>query len=252
MLEKEPIGKYKSTEKLELKEIKKDFPKVFKEVCCPSCNNTIPADNLNLAKSVAKCGECNVIFSFEEEMSSLNTEEKAKQEFFRPEGIELFYFKDELDIIVQNHVQGLDAFGIGLAPIFALFSIGVYFVGEHPISSSIPITLSIIALYFIYRVLNYKKNKTYIHVTDKFLSIKSPYNNLQKDKNFHADELDQLYLKNSADGSGYSIFMILNGIEGQKHEKLLTVNTISKAKYLEQEIEKHLHIQDRKVPEATA
>ena len=48
--------KYKSAEKLELKEIKKDFPKVFKEVCCPSCNNTVPADNLNLSDKVAKCG----------------------------------------------------------------------------------------------------------------------------------------------------------------------------------------------------
>jgi hypothetical protein len=45
--------------------------------------------------------------------------------------------------------------------------------------------------------------------------------------------------------------MIINGLEGQKHEKLITVNTLSKAKYLEQEIERYLQIEQRVVPEAT-
>lgn len=40
-----------------------------------------------------------------------------------------------------------------------------------------------------------------------------------------------------------------NGLDGQKHVKLITINTISKAKYLEQEIEKYLNIIDREVPE---
>ena len=60
---------------------------------------------------------------------------------------------------------------------------------------------------------------------------------------------DRLYLKPSADGIGISIHMIINGLDGQKHVKLITINTISKAKYLEQEIEKYLNIIDREVPE---
>ena len=48
----------------------------------------------------------------------------------------------------------------------------------------------------------------------------------------------------------YTIHMIINGLEGQKHEKLMTVKTLSKAKYLEQEIERYLKISDREVPEA--
>jgi len=246
--------KYKSAEKLELKDIKKDFPKVFKEVCCPSCNNTVPADNLNLTDKVAKCGECNIIFSIEEEVSSLNNKPKMNQEIFRPEGIDLFYFKDELDITVKQHVQGLDAIGLMIFPAIAFFSTLVY-LKKETISVYIPLVTAIATIYFLYRWYTYEKgkNKTFINVSDKFLSIKSRPKHFRKDKHYHIDEIDQLYIKTSEDGMGYfSIYMIINGIEGQKHEKLLDVNTISKAKYLEQQIEKHLHIEDRKVPEATA
>ena len=46
--------------------------------------------------------------------------------------------------------------------------------------------------------------------------------------------------------------MIINESKGQKHQKLLTLDTISKAKFPEQEIEDYLFIEDRKVPEANA
>ena len=127
----------------------------------------------------------------------------------------------------------------------------IYFFSDKGINPFIPIVLSMIASYFIYQVLNSSKNKTYIDINAQSLSIKSRPKNLKKDKTYTVDEIDQLYLKYAADGSGYfSIYMIVNGMEGQKHEKLLTLNTLSKAKYLEQEIERYLNIEDRKVPES--
>ena len=48
------------------------------------------------------------------------------------------------------------------------------------------------------------------------------------------------------------IYVIINGSNGQQHQKLLSVNTLTKAKYLEQEIEKYLGIENRKVLEANA
>jgi len=44
-----------------------------------------------------------------------------KQEIFRPEGIDLFHYKDDLDITIQQHFQGLDAFGITLLPVLVFF-----------------------------------------------------------------------------------------------------------------------------------
>ncbi|MBT8218291.1 MAG: hypothetical protein KJP00_00590, partial [Bacteroidia bacterium] len=234
---------YKIKEKLDLKEIKKEFSKVH----CPSCKAEMPASSLNLQNKIAKCDSCNVIFSIENEIDSVQKNKEIKEEIFRPEGINLFYFKDEMDITVQQHLQGFDLFGIIVLPFLTAMAVLLYFA--KGISFYYPIIFVLGSLYFIYRALNYSKNKSYITINDKFLSIKSRPKNLKKDKMYATDEIDQLYLRQ--DPSGYfAIHVIINGLDGQKHVKLITVNTLSKAKYLEQEIEKHLQIEERKVPEA--
>lgn len=245
----QPLEYYKPAEKFELKDLKKEIPKAFKKIHCPSCEEEVNADNLSLQNSVAKCGSCNVIFSIEEEVESVRSKKEMKQEVFRPEGIELFYYKDDLDITIQQHIQGLDALALIFLPVLAFFSI-LFHIGKGlPIYFPIGFTLG--ALYFIYKAFNYSDNKTYIDISDKFLNIKSRPRNLMKDKAYAVNDISQLYLKLAPDGSGYySIYMIVNAVEGQKHEKLLTVNTLSKAKYLEQEIERHLNIEDREVPES--
>ncbi len=246
-----PIERYKEVEKLELREIKKEFPKVFKKVHCPSCHEEVIADNLDLQNSLAKCNSCHVIFSIEEEVESVKINKEVKQEVLRPEGIDLFHFRENLDITVQQHISGFDIFGIIFLPILALFSVLLYFLKGASIY--FPIIFTIGTAYFIYKVLNYSKNKIYIDINDKLLSIKYRPRNFNKDKTFNATEIDQLYLKQSSDGMGYyTIYMIINGVEGQRHEKLMTAKTLSKAKYLEQEIEQYLHIKQRDVPEATA
>ena len=250
---KQAKDQYKPIEKLELGVLKEELPKLFQKVSCPSCEQEVIADNLNLQSSVAKCSNCNVIFSIEKEVESVKLKKEIKQEIFRPEGIDLFYFKEDLDITVQQHVQGLDAYGIVFFPSLAFLSLLVFFGDKHTMSPFIPIAFVLGSLYYLYKVLNYSKNKTYITVNSKSLSIKSRPKNFKKDKNYDASDIDQLYLKLAGDGSGYyTIYMILDSLEGQKHQKLLTVNTLSKAKYLEQEIERYLQIEDRVVPEATA
>lgn len=247
------LEKYKSAEKLDLKDIQEESPKIFTNVHCPSCSEEVPADHLNLQNSMAKCGSCHVIFSIDQEVKKVSTASEMKQEVFRPEGIDLFYFGDDLDITVQQHVQGVDLWGLSIFPAAAFFSTILYFSDKTDFSLYIPLAITAVALYFIYRALNYSNNKTYIDVNDKILSIKSRPTHFQKDRTYLASDIDQLYIKNSPDGMGYfSIYMIINGLEGQKHERLITVKTLSKAKYLEQEIERYLHIEDREVLEADA
>lgn len=245
-----PLDQYKPIEKLELK--KASFQK-FKKIHCPSCHNEVNSDNINLQNSFAKCSNCNVIFSIEEEMEKIKNKTEAKQQYFRPEGIDLFYYQDELDITLDQHIQGLDIWAMTFSPLIAIGLFMNFFLAENPISIYFPIVFSLVAIYYIYKAINYYKYKTYIAVNDKFLSIKYRPNNLKKDRNFVADDIDQLYLKPSNEMPGhYIIHMVINGMDGQKHEKLMAVNSLSKAKYLEQEIEKYLNIVDRKVLEANA
>ena len=138
---KQPEEQYKPAEKLELKNIKREIPKVFKKVHCPSCEEEVLADDLNLQNSIAKCGSCNVIFSIEEEVEGVKAKQEIKQEFFRPEGIDLFHYKDDLDITIQQHLQGLDAAGIMLLPAIAFFSFVLYLAKGIPILFPIIFTL---------------------------------------------------------------------------------------------------------------
>ncbi len=251
-MKNEPFDEYKPVEKFELKEIQKEPPKVFKKVCCPSCTKEVKADNLNLQSTMGKCGSCNAIFSIEEEVKSIKTVTEVKQETLRPEGIDLFYYKGDLDITIQQHLHGVDAAGLFIFPFFAFLTTFIFFAGKKDISMYFPIVTSLASFYFIYRAINFsKKNKTYIDINSNYLSIKSRPKNFKKDRTFNSADIDQVYLK-YVDGTHYYVYMMINALEGQKHVKLLTVNSLSKAKYLEQEIEKYLNIEDRKVPEATA
>ncbi|MBT8229648.1 MAG: hypothetical protein KJO50_05265 [Bacteroidia bacterium] len=244
--------KYKSVEKLELKDLKGELPKAYSKVHCPSCNEEVAADNLNLQNTIAKCNSCNVLFSLNDQIKSLSSISETRQEVLRPEGIDMFYYKNDLDITIQQHIQGLDMAGLIFAPTLAFFSI-ILFVAGKISAPYFPVASVIMTLYFIYRAYNYSKNKTYIDVNNKYLSIKNRPKHFKKDRTYYVEDIDQLYIKHAVDGSGYfTIQMIINGLEGQKHVKLLTVNTLSKAKYLEQEIERYLDIENRKVPEANA
>jgi len=247
---KEPIKDYKPAEKLELPKIKKEFPKVFKKIICPSCEESVNADQLNLEKSIAKCGSCHVVFSIEEELSNLNTKNEIKQEVFRPEGIDLFYYKDDLEITVEGFVNQWDAGWFMLFLGAFIMSLIAYF--EESLSILVPLIPILGTIFFLIRIINYKKNRTFIDVNEQSIRVKHRTNNLKKDQIFPAEDIDQIYLKHSSTQGGYfELQLIVNGPQGQYHQKLLTVNTLTKAKYLEQEIEKYLGIEDRKVIEAT-
>ena len=250
---KEPIKQYKPVEKLELPKIKKEFPKPFKKVNCPSCSKDVGAENINLQNSLAKCGGCDVIFSIEEEVASLKPKEEMKQEFFRPEGIDLFYFKDDLEISIEGHPNNWDISWFGFFLLVTGIALLLHF--DKGYSFIIPLLSILGTLYFTYKLFNYKKNRVYIDVSDHGLTINGRPNNYKKEQTFLAEEIDQIYLKNSATqasmkGTLYlDLYLIINGPKGQYHEQLLAVSTLAKAKYLEQEIEKYLGIENRKVPE---
>jgi len=251
---KEPIKQYKPTEKLELPKIKKEFPKVFKKVHCPSCSEVVGVENITLEKSLAKCNSCEVIFSIEEEVASLKVKNEVKQEFFRPEGIDLFYYKDDLEISLEGQPSNWDISWFGLFLLGTGLGFLLHF--DKGYSFMIPFLSILGTLYFTFRILNYKKNRVYIDVNDQALTVKGRPGNYKKDQVFLAEDIDQIYLKNSTTqatmkGTYYvNLFVIVNGPNGQYHERLLAVSTLAKAKYLEQEIEKYLGIEDRKVPES--
>jgi len=241
---KEPIGKYK----LELKNLE-EASSDFKKISCPSCHHDTPGTDINIQDKVAKCNNCNSIFSIQKQVDTLITKESIKQEIIRPEGIDLFYFKDDLDISIQQPPNELDIVLVFILPFIAIITTAIYFSSKgSSISPLIPTLFWALSLYPIINLINSKKHKLHIVLDDKMLSIFRKPKKFIKDQHFDARDIDQLYVKKNQ--HLYTIYMTINGVNGQKEVKLISnLDSVTKARFLEQEIENHLGIEDRRMPD---
>lgn len=252
----DPLEEYKYKDKLELKDLKSQLPQVLK-VNCPTCNTPVSADNLNIQNNIAKCSSCDVIFSFAEQVGQLTHQHHGiAQEVLRPEGVELNYFQDELDISVEQPWSTLETILVSFFPFLVVIitSIVVEKIPPTDFARIAMITFWITSIigyiaYFFIR----KRHKIYIHIDDQNLNIERRPRKFIKDKQYDIQDIDQVYIKNvtTSNGTkGIAVFMIVNAPSGQQHVELIkSVNSRSKAKYIEQEIERKLGIQDRRVPD---
>ena len=237
----QPKEKYKR--KLELKDLKKEGTKTFKKVSCPACETAIPATDMNIHDKIAKCSSCDALFPLTEEIASFVTKEGAKQEVIRPEGIDIFHFQEELDITIKQPMTSFDNLLLFLSMVFLLV-LEFYFIVSY--SFWWPTIFGIIGFFGIFNFLSRSKHKLHINIDDRQLIIKYRPKKFIKDKNYDVQDIDQIYVNKHL-----GVSMIINGVDGQKHVVLIPkVSSLSKAKYLEQEIEKHLGIIDREVLEA--
>lgn len=244
---------YKEPYKLKLKKLDLEKQKEFHQISCPSCQAGIPASDLNINDKIAKCNSCNVVFSFQGTVNQLFTNApKIKQEVIRPEGIDLFYFKEDLDITIQQPYSVLEGIVGGIGIMFALLFTFIAFLkpGLFPMIGTIGFWL--ISAYPIYSWSTHSKNKIYVNIDERFINIEWRPKKMNKDKKYAIQDIDQLFIKKNPNTGYYDLHMIVNGIEGQKHMRLIPgLDSQTKARYLEQELERHLGIIDREVLEET-
>jgi len=243
---------YKYKEKLALKQQLPSLDKLVK-ICCPSCNAAVPSVNINIGKEIAKCDACDGVFSFSDNHQL--SQRSNRPQVLQPEGVEIFHFQNELDISFK---QPTDILSIILLCSFAPLAIMFLLGSLKKIALLFPAILSLLAVAFLLiRFIASLRNKVYIGIDDKHLSVvKRPFKFFfGKDQYYNIEEFDQIYVKKIPHPGGtgkevYIIKAILNTPKGQKHIKLTPIiDSKSKAKFIEQEIEQHLEIIDRPVPE---
>ena len=240
--------------KLKLEKIKKPFLTTKPQediirISCPSCNEPTTTDNINIHDKIAKCGSCAAVFSFQKEIKNLSQQiEKVEEEnLVRPAGVEKSYYHDELELTMEQP----NSSGWIAMVIFSVFFAGLFFLlyWEKGLPLFVPSSFAGLSLYFFYKYWNRKNEKIFVVVDDEYLSVQYRPNNLVKDRFVNTQEVEQIYVKCLA-SNYYSLYAILNTPEGQKHFKLITyIGNRNKARYIEREIEMHLGIEDRRVPE---
>jgi len=240
--------------KIEYKKVDQPFPttkpqKNIISVCCPKCAEPAEMEHINIHDKIAKCGSCATVFSFQQKVKNaaeqiINLE---KENLVRPAGIEKSYFHDELELNMKQPTGGMWI----VLTIFAVFFAGLFYLIHFKKGAPIylPFGFGAFGLFTLYKYWNSSNERIFVVADEEYLSIQYRPKNLVKDKNIATREIDQIYVKTLA-SNYYSLYAIVNTREGQKHEKLITyIADRNKARYIEREIEKHLGIEDRRVPE---
>lgn len=234
---------------------------------CPECSTPIPSDGVNIVKTIAVCKSCDNIFAFEEKLLTtaglpavIETPRRMKEEIYHiPPGIEVLKIESMLEIMVNWRRSGkffllffaiiwnafigffiLTAFtagGLGIERLFlALFMIPFIGVGAH----------------LLYQSIGQIFNTTFLTVTNRNISIEhKPFNFLiQKDQYFARENVEQLYVKRYSIGStngnpvyAYNVVMVLNN--KKSHVLIKGLRSLESARFVEQEIENYMNIEDR-------
>lgn len=225
-------------EKVELLEVELDSgTKDFTHIDCPSCQNPVPADHININDKIAKCGHCAVVFNFDKKVKALTTTPSTKQNLPRPEGIDIFEFKNEIDIEVKQPAVPVEILPFVFLPIIFVFSILLYF--KNDISGlwlGVSFLLNVVLLFYLYKREQHKVN---IQIDERELNIDWRPKKLMPTKKYLISDIKQFYVKQN------HVFVIVDGIEGSKHVNLIPgLNNLNQAHFLEQELERYLQITD--------
>ena len=232
------------------------FPKLGIQLNCPRCQHEIPAEDINIDKALAKCKNCNNVFSFQEE---INSPLRRRKEIFLPEEIEIDAYQDELTIFYKWRKAkgvgfGLIFFGVIWNAMVLPFAIAAFASGswEMLLGISLHLTVGIAFLVYIFTRL---VNSTYVVVDDYELSIEHrpftiPF--FIKNQYFDVREIEQLYSKKyvSHQTNGVNVHAYAVHAQLKNGEDLKIIGGFkqkNKALFIEQEIELFLGIKDKKV-----
>lgn len=231
------------------------------DVVCEECGFELLGSDINVNSSLAKCGECNNVFSISEDHFFQN-DRQGRPEMIMPEGTDVLELNDSLDIRL-DWLKSQPRSTLVFFTIFTIFWNGIMavFVGQA-IATGALTGLAFIAghlivglglIYYLATMyLNYTDiiiNRSYIEIGHR--PVKNPF---IPTKRIDAQDIDQLYVNkyvasttNGNPNYAYALYAIKRN--GQKEILIKGMNKETQL-YLEQEIERYLNIKDRPVSDS--
>lgn len=232
------------------------FPKVGFQLNCPKCNHDIIAEHINIDKTLAKCSNCNNVFTFEENIKSPM---RRRSEVFLPENIEIEEYADEMTIFYHwRKAKKISSFLVffGLLWNGILIPLAASAIATGSVEMLIGISFHLlVGVGFLIYILSRFLNTTYITVDDYELAIEHrpitiPF--LNKNQYYDVRDFEQLYSKkyishqvNGQNIYAYAVQAILK--DGNDIRIIDGLKSKNKALFIEQEIELFLGIKDENV-----
>ena len=227
---------------------------------CPKCNHFISGKDINIEKTIAKCEECQHVFSYEHDAES----KRLKPAAFIPDGVEVLKLRSELDIRLRwadTTTKGGRWFMLFFTAFWNLivlpFAVGAIVSGAWGILLFLSAHLSV-GLGLMWHLATIYLNQTSISVTKQKIRIRTlPLRSLfWKSREIKTDEIRQLYVtryvqstSNGEPNHAYALYAIMD--DGEKVSLIRGMNRETQV-YVEQQIEGYLGIKNKKVPEESA
>lgn len=240
---------------------------MYLQLNCKNCEAAIPAKNINVIHTIAKCEQCNVVFNFDPTVNrgsrstavveQKSNKTKLRAEVTMPPNIEVLKLSSQLDIDVkwqQDGYWGLIVFAVIWNACVLPVAIGMIVSGNFTalIFLSLHLTVGLGLIYFIAAI---KLNTTYIAVNERSIEVKHrPLPTFIKNRQIDADEIEQLYcieyVQSKTNGMPNYAYHVMAITKHQKPVKLIpALSTAEQALYIEQEMERFLQIVDKAVPD---
>lgn len=227
------------------------------QLACPNCGASTYADDVNIARLVAKCRECHTIFSFDENLPSATPRQRAEVPL--PPGLEVSSYLSELEIQINwrkttnaGFYVFFTAFWNAVVIPFVIIAIAT---GEWIILLFISLHL-LVGLSFLYYTLCLLFNITFIRVNRREITIehrplKVPF---YPDRRESVHDIDQLYIDkyvesttNNQPNFAYAVRAMLKSSPDKRIRLVKGLKNFEQARYIEQEIERFLDIKDQPV-----
>ncbi|MFT6335421.1 MAG: hypothetical protein ACI86M_000893 [Saprospiraceae bacterium] len=219
--------------------------KDFALINCPKCSCETPAANIDLSDKLAKCDNCNAIFSIKYKVVELQTV-TLNEEIAKPVGVDILEYNGQLELTLDQPVSILHILSVSLSPFLAFMFLGVFASKGVALLAYLSAAFAFAFIFSLVSLIRYKRNKIFMTATQEELSIEYRPKNFVNDKFYSAKSIEQLFV--TKDPHGLCLQMVINESEGQKTQKLIgRFSDITKAKYIEQEIEKFLGIKNKRV-----
>ena len=221
------------------------------QLYCRQCGAEIQANDVNLDKMIAKCSTCNAVFSFADMYDGEHSHKKKKQalQYDVPMPDNFSIHDDGIALTIERKWFNWGSLFVGG---FAIFWNGIIWVNFVPNFSRIGGTFSLflllfigVGLFLVYTSIAGIVNTTRITVKNKQLKI-SHYPLPFPGHNITVDEIEQLFTKRrtSRTKNGtrtyYQLCVLLGN--GRERSLLKDLPKPEQALYIEQEVERFLHI----------
>jgi hypothetical protein len=223
---------------------------------CPECNSSIAYRDINIGKAIAKCQHCHTVFNFEKVLVDV---EYPKEKIRLPESMEAYYMATGFDLEI-NWRKSTPNFKFFL--FFAIFWNGIVsvFVISALATGSFDFLLPmafhiVVGVGLMYYILAVFLNKTYIGVSQWDLTVEHkpipvPF---YKTLEIPSKTIDQIfverYVASKTNGRpDYAYRVMAKLLNAEKPVRIMKgLKTLEQGRFIEQEIEKFLRIEDEHI-----